>query len=388
MHLASMFTRSVRMKAFSRGLMASALLTLVAAAPLQAQTRNAGLSVSLNSAATTLTAEQQVVVTVTMTNFSAEPIQVLRWYTPLEPASAPLFNVTRNGEPVTYVGPLVKRGAPTAADYVTIPAGDSVSRQVVLSSIYELADTGVYTIEYDVQSAQALRSTLVPNGPGVAAMRAPAEAPGLVSNTIAMTVFGKSMASQLAANDRGSSPTVVTPSFAPTVSTVGCSTTRASQARTALSSAEVYARDSLVYLNAGTRGPRYTTWFGTFDANRYATVRSHFASISDAATNKPITLDCSTCPAGPNANAFAYVFANQPYKIYLCNAFWAAPNTGTDSRAGTIVHELSHFTVLGGTSDFAYGQSAARSLATQRPSRAIMNADSHEYFTENTPRQN
>jgi peptidyl-Lys metalloendopeptidase len=81
------------------------------------------------------------------------------------------------------------------------------------------------------------------------------------------------------------------------------------------------------------------------------------------------------------------VFTNQPYKVYLCNAFWAAPNTGTDSRAGTIIHELSHFTVVAGTDDFAYGQTAARRLATKRPARAIMNADSHEYFSENTPRQ-
>jgi peptidyl-Lys metalloendopeptidase len=376
------------MKVFSRGLMASALLALAVAAPLQAQTRNAGLSVTLSSAATVLTAEQEVVVTVTMTNFSAEPIQVLRWYTPLEPASAHLFNVTRNGEPVAYVGPLVKRTAPTAADYVTIPAGDSISRPVVLSSAYELTDTGVYTVEYDVQSTQALRSTLTPSGLSVAAQRAPADAPGLVSNTVAMTVFGNSVAPQLAAKDRATSPISVTPSFAPSVSTVGCSSTQTNQVLTALSSAEGYASESLAYLNAGTRGPRYTTWFGTFDANRYATVRSHFVSISDAASNRPVSFDCSTCLSGPNANAFAYVFTNQPYKVYLCNAFWAAPNTGTDSRAGTIIHELSHFTVVAGTDDFAYGQSAASRLATKKPARAIMNADSHEYFSENTPRQN
>jgi peptidyl-Lys metalloendopeptidase len=35
--------------------------------------------------------------------------------------------------------------------------------------------------------------------------------------------------------------------------------------------------------------------------------------------------------------------------------------------------------------DYAYGQSAAKSLATSNPSNAIMNADSHEYFAENNP---
>ena len=71
--------------------------------------------------------------------------------------------------------------------------------------------------------------------------------------------------------------------------------------------------------------------------------------------------------------------------IYLCGAFWNAPATGTDSKAGTLVHEASHFTVNGGTQDYAYGQAECKSLAINNPDEAIFNADSHEYFTENTP---
>jgi peptidyl-Lys metalloendopeptidase len=40
---------------------------------------------------------------------------------------------------------------------------------------------------------------------------------------------------------------------------------------------------------------------------------------------------------------------------------------------------------VAGTDDWAYGQSAAASLATSNPTRAADNADSHEYFSENTP---
>ncbi len=46
---------------------------------------------------------------------------------------------------------------------------------------------------------------------------------------------------------------------------------------------------------------------------------------------------------------------------------------------------MSHFTVVASTDDWAYGQSAAASLASSNPSKAIDNADSHEYFGENTP---
>ncbi len=59
--------------------------------------------------------------------------------------------------------------------------------------------------------------------------------------------------------------------------------------------------------------------------------------------------------------------------------------TGTDSKAGTLVHEMSHFTAVAGTDDHAYGQTNAKSLAISNPDLALNNADSHEYFAENTP---
>ena len=66
----------------------------------------------------------------------------------------------------------------------------------------------------------------------------------------------------------------------------------------------------------------------------------------------------------------------------------SAPLTGTDSKAGTLVHEMSHFNVTAGTDDHVYGQSGAKSLAISDPAAALDNADSHEYFAENNPFQN
>ena len=71
-----------------------------------------------------------------------------------------------------------------------------------------------------------------------------------------------------------------------------------------------------------------------------------------------------------------------PYRVHLCNAFWNAPSLGIDSKAGTLVHETSHFTVVAGTQDYAYGTTAAKNLAISNPDRAVMNADNHEYFAE------
>ena len=76
----------------------------------------------------------------------------------------------------------------------------------------------------------------------------------------------------------------------------------------------------------------------------------------------------------------------------------AAPPTGTDSRAGTLIHEMSHFVVVADTNDWVYGQTGAHNLAGSNPNRTsgnravlpivVGNADSHEYFAENTPTRN
>ena len=106
-------------------------------------------------------------------------------------------------------------------------------------------------------------------------------------------------------------------------------------------------------------------------------------AIKDAFANKPVSVDC-----GCNKSYYAYVYPTQPYKIYVCNAFWSAPLAGTDSKGGTLIHEMSHFNAVAGTDDWAYGQSAAASLAISNAAKAVDNADNHEYFGENTPALN
>ena len=40
------------------------------------------------------------------------------------------------------------------------------------------------------------------------------------------------------------------------------------------------------------------------------------------------------------------------------------------------------------TDDRAYGQTACKKLAKSSPTKALDNADTHEYLAENTPAQN
>jgi uncharacterized Zn-binding protein involved in type VI secretion len=105
-------------------------------------------------------------------------------------------------------------------------------------------------------------------------------------------------------------------------------------------------------------------------------------------TNKQIahidTLDDSSFEraSGRGRNAYAYVYPDDDSKMYIGKAFWNAPANGPDSKAGTLVHEMSHYNTIGGTDDHAYGRTDAAQLAQIAPDTAKQNADSFEYFVE------
>lgn len=310
----------------------------------------------------------------TVVNESASPIHILRWQTPLDGVESDLFDVTFNGESIDYTGRLVKRLAPSASDYIELKPGESRSIDVDLSAYYDMRKSGQYTVEYRRDASALVREA-------DRAARADVTAT-LALESRATTLWVDGAAAPLdeeAMQSSAGNPGVL----AATNSFVSCSNTRQTQLATARTSSVTYANNAKSYLKAGTQGSRYTWWFGTYNSSRYSTVRTHFTNIASALSTQPYTFNCSC-----NDSSYAYVYPTQPYKVYLCGAFWSAPNTGTDSRAGTLIHESSHFNVVASTDDWAYGQTAAHNLAGSNTTHAIDNADSHEYFAENNPARN
>lgn len=315
------------------------------------------LAVSISAGTSAMRASDAAAVTVTLTNVSGRSVRVLKRDTPVDGIKNELFNVTRDGAAVNYVGRHYKWAAPQAEDFLTLAPGESLTRTVDLASAYDLSVSGNYTVGY----AEAIH--------GGAAQFA--------SNSVTVSIEGRPFVLPQESAERVVSP------FA--LSTTGCTSTQASGVSSGFSSAKTYASNSLSYLTNTTPGntARYKTWFGTYSSTNWNTAKSHFSSINNAFNNAAVVVSCACTDS-----AYAYVYPTQPYKIYVCKAFWTAPTTGTDSKAGTLVHEMSHFNVVAGTDDWAYGQTAAKSLATSNPTRALDNADSHEYFAENTPAQN
>lgn len=314
----------------------------------------------------------------TVTNDSALPVSILTRNTPFDEVLAhPLFEIVPGagdavaGRAAAWIGPHAKRLPPAADEVIALEPGASASAVVSLMDNYRVLDAGLHTVRYTAGLRFAHDADEVSarsrGGDGAAGFAGFADAKASTFMELDVTPL---MTLRLRA-----------PAYR------NCSASEQVEIRAAAEVAERLAKEAragLQGLSDGERAssPRYDRWFGAYDAVRFDTVLEHFDSIERTLGAQETEFDCRCDEAD---SVFAYVFPNQPYTVHLCPAFWAANIDGTDSRAGTIVHELSHFTIIAGTDDIAYGQRGAQSLAGADPTQAINNADSHEYFAENTP---
>ncbi|KAF8722341.1 hypothetical protein AX14_009873 [Amanita brunnescens Koide BX004] len=177
------------------------------------------------------------------------------------------------------------------------------------------------------------------------------------------------------------------------------------QLTASLQAAEDYANEAVKYLeNISGTTLRFESWFGLYSQKRKEKLQGHFEIIREACPSAVFSDnsgDRCACSCGDYMisckcveknrvgccacnSLFAYVKANTNDRtIYLGKMFWDGPVTGRDSKAGTIIHELSHLVCQ--TQDRGYGTRDAKDLAVMKPDIALINADSHQYFAENNP---
>ena len=315
-----------------------------------------------------------------ISNNSAQAVKVLSWQLPSNNPGFNQFEVYNQGHRAKYTGMMIHRAAPTDADFVTFKAYETKVIRVNLGNSYDLSAAG----DYSVRFRSFLQNAKTDNGRRVAG--ANGRMAKLETVPLKLWVDGKSSSTQLKGSPStqgkpgGGGGTVVNG-----VTFVGCSATQITDAGNAVVASRSYTEDSKGYLNGGGSGLRFTTWFGPATTARLNTAKSHYVSIDSAMDQGggAVTVDC-TC----KQSYYAFVYPDKPYQIHVCRAFWTAPMTGTDSKAGTLIHEMSHFNATAGTNDWVYGQSGAKSLAISDPDKALDNADNHEYFAENNPHQN
>lgn len=329
-------------------------------------------SLQIDSLQIELSADDQTVVS-TLHNNSDSDIAVLTWRSPFgDSLDADVFSI-RDTEvlpgldyELPYNSLLFKRADPLPAHFVIVAAGQSVSARTRLASYYAVDIESNYRVQYrsDIRYLPA-DEVVAKSGPiSAKLLSAPVE-----SNTVELNL-------QVLPATRAA----VAPGFAE------CSASEQSLLQSALLSAENIARNSVIALgslNVAQRAssPRYLEWFGQYSETRFNIVRTGYDNLLSSLENTQIDFVCGCT----REQTFAFINRTRPFEINLCPVFWSTTENGRDSRAGTIVHELSHFNEVIGTFDFQYGQTDSRQLAIDNPDQAVFNADNYEYFAENTP---
>lgn len=322
------------------------------------------LEASLVAERSVYRASEGILLRFTLTNTSGTTLYVLPWGTPFDGFKKDMFAVTTEGKKVPYIGMLVKRMAPSLEDYLVLEAGAQRSVVIDLTEGYAIQSRG----KYDVSFVAPLLD--VRYEPVSMRRQDGFRAATIVTLPTHFTLQETRRENWLRHLD---SPGGFS----------NCSDSEQQEVANALQAArDMAAAASNAFQNATpTQAARYITWFGPHENSRYATVQAHFASIRSALDNQNFDWDCN--PTSGCDNAFAYVYPNAPYKIYLCSGFWASSTTGTDSRPGIIIHETSHFNVVADTDDHFYFHDNSLITAQTSPALAVQNADSHEYFAEN-----
>ncbi|KDQ21793.1 hypothetical protein BOTBODRAFT_40450 [Botryobasidium botryosum FD-172 SS1] len=337
------------------------LTSLVVAAP--------SFSVSVSSPQLSVNGVSNLHVTAAISNTGSETLRLLK-----DPSSilrkdweTDSFRFTQNGTNVApnFLGAMVKWSPELAAAtnaVTTIAPGQTVEVAHDLSTRYDFSalGAGVFDIHaYDTFTHIDEAGNYIP-------------LQAAVSTPVSVAITGSLNAVRTP---------VRSAKFAKRANFKGCSAAQETDIDHAVGAASELSTGAFNYFSSRSKATlRYETWFGKFDPTRFNTVKANYKKIA-AVHLSAFTYDCGC----PHQDAFAYVYPEKFGEVYLCPAFFKAPPRGSDSQAGTIVHEVSHFTKTAATKDLAYGKTKCATLAKNRPKKAITNADNIEYFAENDP---
>lgn len=124
---------------------------------------------------------------------------------------------------------------------------------------------------------------------------------------------------------------------------------------------------------------RFALWFGDTKPQSRQFVFRNVAKI--AQLNARYTR-ANFAPAAPDtkASVVAYVHKSDMNTIFLGKAWFGLSAFGMDSRAGTLIHEMSH--LVGNTGDYEYSPRKCLILARTNPAKAQANADNYQFYAE------
>lgn len=123
-------------------------------------------------------------------------------------------------------------------------------------------------------------------------------------------------------------------------------------------------------------------WFAPYSSDVIDEIREVYENAITWSESVAFLCVAGSTHEGP---IYARVLATGNFVIELGRLFFDSDESGTNSRGGTIIHELSHFVLVGATNqstDEVYGWDEAQELATADPEAAQANAENYQFFAE------
>jgi len=327
-------------------------------------------------------------------NNGKQDYSVLKWSTPLEGMISDCLTVTRNGKKLEYDGIYRKRGVPGPDQFLTVGAGQTLSSTFQVSDAFDMTKAGEYSIAVDTYLEYVEGSTA--SKPDIK-KKIRHLSTSVISFQLVGRGFSKGTLGQKARFLESRKQTKQNVIFD---GTYGEGVSRKnvllqepwiegfspiSDADTKKAHEDAYKAITDFLLAPQDKKLLVTTWFGPERRSRIPFMRinplnivvENFQRMKDVLERETITYsfhapycDATTC---------AYTYKNTR-KVFLCELYKQAANIGDDNKKGILTHELSHAIVS--TDDIAYGKDACKTLAGNRPAKAVKNADNFEYFVE------
>ena len=138
--------------------------------------------------------------------------------------------------------------------------------------------------------------------------------------------------------------------------------------------------------NAPLADEKAKIWLGIADAGAKTKLIERLSKMF-AATDG-VTYRCSNQSTKANHRLFASILPSGRMSMLLGPSFWQAGDSGFDSKAGVMIHEISHLSIAGGANTVApyeeeiYGRELNLKLAKTLPMKAQNNAESIQLFVE------
>jgi peptidyl-Lys metalloendopeptidase len=327
-----------------------------------------------------------VTIAVCFTNQSDDDIFFIRSDTPFGGICPRCFRVMdlSGSKEVLYDGLLIKRGPPRPSTFEFLARQTSIETTIDLGTAYGVSSPGKYSVAYRGNVAfckTALTGAVLTHWN---TERAYSTTEFIHTEPVVFDVVAGSH-KRLTLGERNRAAHLLRMPFAKGVAglglTAGTPTSPNLPDADPIQAAQITQAHNAGYgLMTSTIGQlandaNYATWFGSYTPDRFNKVTAIYNQMKYNMEGPPMTYSVN----GPSCQSdwFAYTTYGST-TIWLCTPFWSAPATGTDSQAGTIVHEHSHCDA--NTVDVAAGTSACEQLALTDPDSAINNGDNFEYY--------